>query len=441
MNVVIIGGYGGMGKIFIKIFKEYGWDVVITGPSKEKGEQTAKEFDVKFSNDNNVASKSDITIITVPIEKTLEVIKEVAPIVKDGSLITDFTSVKSDVCECLLKYTNKKSEIISIHPMFGPTISSIYGQIFILCPLRTEKWMFIITRFLNDHNAKFIIATPKEHDEAMSVIQGLTHFTYISIGYALKSMNFNVKESRKFASPIYNLMLDIIGRILSQDPYLYAHIQMENPLTKNVRKNFIECATKLNEIINNDDEKNFVSIMSSAAKHFSELNLAVGRSNKAIKSLNVELEFLKNNVGKEIFIKHNQSQATHFGIVRAMDAENIEIERNMKSKKFKKFKIANIDILRDKKEILNVKINAFGTIKRDFAVLLDKEIDETLITEILNDKKYALEIEKIGIKEIYRSEKFKDKKSVCYEILFVNRNLDEKEKEIRKFLSRTGKLR
>jgi len=427
-----------MGKIFVKIFRDYGWNVIITGPSKEKGEKTASDFGVKFSDNNRIAMSADITIITVPIEKTIATIKEVAPIVRDGSLIADFTSVKTDVCNALLKYTNKNAEIISIHPMFGPTIPGIHGQIFILCPLRTEKWLSVIEKFLNYYKAKFVISTPEEHDKAMSVIQGLTHFTYISIGYTLKNLNFNVKESRKFASPIYNLMLDIIGRILSQDPHLYAHIQMENPLTQEVRKKFIESANVLNNAINSRDEKNFVSIMSSSAKHFSDLSNAVGRSNKAIASLHKELEFLKNNAGKEIFIRHTNSQKIHFGKIHTIDAENLELENKTT---FSKFKIANIEILNDDEEILNVKKNVFGITKKDFTVLLNNEIDENLLAEILNYRKYELEIDKVRIKDIYRSEKFKDNKSVCYEILFVNRDIKTKEAEVRKFLSRVGKLR
>jgi len=438
LNVVIIGGYGGMGKIFAKIFKEYGWNVTITGPNKEKGEEISKKLGVKFSEDNKISKNADITVIVVPIEKTIDVIKEVGPIVKDNSLITDFTSVKKNVCDALLKYTNKNAEIISIHPMFGPAISDIHGQVFILCPLRTKKYLSIIEEFLNFYKGRFVITTPEEHDRIMSVIQGLTHFAYISIGYTLKTLNFNVKESRKFASPIYNLMLDMIGRILSQDPHLYAHIQMENPLTKDVRENFIKNVIELNEIINNKDEEKFVNIMGSSAKHFSDLANAFGRSNKAIYALNEELEFLKRNIGNEIFVRHKISNHVHYGIISKVDAEDLELKNKGHRKAIK---IANIEILRDNDEILNVKKNIFGISKKDFSVLLNNEVDENLIVEILNCKKYELEIEKIEIKDIFTSEKFENHKSVCYEISFVNRNVKEKEEEVKRILRHLGKLR
>jgi len=52
----------------------------------------------------------------------------------------------------------------------------------------------------------------------MAVVQGLTHFNYISIGKTLEKLSFNVRESRKYSSPIYDLMLDMVGRIIGQNP-------------------------------------------------------------------------------------------------------------------------------------------------------------------------------------------------------------------------------
>ncbi|MFN3528117.1 MAG: prephenate dehydrogenase/arogenate dehydrogenase family protein, partial [Candidatus Altarchaeaceae archaeon] len=160
LTVVIVGGCGGMGKIFAKIFKNENFRVIITDPNEEKGKELANEINVEYSKDNKIARIADITIVTVPIEKTISVIEEVAPIIKDNSLIVDFTSVKKSVCEALEKFTNKNAEIISIHPMFGPKIPSIEGQVFILIPIRTEKWINFIKNFLIKYNAKFIETTP-----------------------------------------------------------------------------------------------------------------------------------------------------------------------------------------------------------------------------------------------------------------------------------------
>jgi len=436
-KILIIGGYGGMGKLFAKLFSDLKFDVTITGPNEEKGKETAKNLGVKYLRDNSIAaSQSDIIIISVPIEKTVSIIKEVGPKIKNNALITDLTSVKSEVCDALIKYTNKNSEIVSIHPMFGPRVREIHGQVFVLCPLRSSKYIKLIKNFLDMHKAKYIETTPEEHDKTMAVIQGLTHFTYIAIGNTLKNLNFNVKESRSLASPIYELMLDMIGRILGQDPYMYAHIQMDNPKTKEIREEFIKSVMELKKVVDERDEKKFVDIMSNAAKHFSDLQTAMGRSDKAINSLVSEIEFLKNAIGKEIFVKHIYSGNIHFGILNYVDAENI-ILSNKTSKKTEKIKISNINILNEAAS-LEEKKKIFGLVERDFSLVLDECIDENIILEFLNKEKYEKEIYEIKIKDIYQ---MNGKKSVCYGLNFINREIKEKEKETRNFLNRIGKLR
>lgn len=436
-TVVIVGGYGGMGKIFAEIFRNENYRVIITGPDKEKGKEIGKKLKVEYNKDNKIARIADITIITVPIEKTIEVIKEVAPIVKDNSLLIDLTSVKKNVCDALLEYTNKNAEILSIHPMFGPKIPSLSGQVFILIPLRTKSGIKKIQEILNKNKTKYIETTPEEHDTIMAVIQGLTHFVYITLGYTLKELNFDIKNSRKFASPIYNLMLDIIGRILGQDPWMYAHIQTENPKTIEVREKFIDLCIKTNEAIKNKDIDKFVKIMSSSAKHFSEVEEAMNRSNKAIAALSAELEYLERNKGKEIFVENMYTKTIHFGILTYLDATNLKL---LKNKKEINLKISNLRIL-DEDEIEEKKKEIFGVKEKDFSLLLYEDIDESIIIEILNGIRKQAEIVDVKIKDIYRSEKFKDKKSVCYGVLFINRNLKEKEQYVVNLLKKIGNLR
>jgi Prephenate dehydrogenase len=66
------------------------------------------------------------------------------------------------------------------------------------------------------------LCAPEEHDRAMGFVQGMTHFMLISAGKAMKDAKFDMSESRKFSSPVYDLILDLVGRILAQDPKLTA---------------------------------------------------------------------------------------------------------------------------------------------------------------------------------------------------------------------------
>ena len=75
-----------MGQIFARLFKEEGLGVVIAGPTKAKGEKIAEELGVEYTLDNVKAVKdADIVVVTVPMDRTIDVIKEVGAM--DSKLI------------------------------------------------------------------------------------------------------------------------------------------------------------------------------------------------------------------------------------------------------------------------------------------------------------------------------------------------------------------
>lgn len=284
VSVAIIGGYGGMGRIFARVLKRRGAEVVIAGPRQEKGRKAAKELGARFEQDNRkAASAADIVIITVPINKTLDVIRGVAPVVKKGSLLMDLTSVKKAPCDAMDKAAPKGVEVLGCHPVFGPTVTSFKGQNFVLCSIRDGKMSAWMKGLLKKEGARITLCSPEEHDSAMGIVQGLTHFMLISAGMALKDLDFDLQKSRKFSSPVYDLILDVVGRILGQDPKLYAEIQLNNPETKKARDAYMRAAERLDAMISARDEEAFIDEMTKAAEHFGDTKGSLERTNRLLK--------------------------------------------------------------------------------------------------------------------------------------------------------------
>jgi len=282
-RIVIVGGYGGMGRLFARIFKKDGFQVVITGPHVEKGRATAKELGVVFEEDNKKAAASaDIVIITVPIRKTLDIIREIAPVVKPGALLTDLTSVKKGPCKAMAKFANPAVEIVGMHPVFGPMTDDFKGQNFILCKIRGDEWFSWLSGYLNKKGASITVATPEEHDEIMGVVQGMTHFMLFSAGKTLRDLDFDLGKSKRFASPVYQLILDLVGRILAQDPSMYFEIQLNNKRTDEVRKAFVESCQKINALLKGDEE-GFIREINKAADHFEDTEGAMKRTNDLLR--------------------------------------------------------------------------------------------------------------------------------------------------------------
>ena len=292
MLVTIIGGAGAMGGWFAKFFKQNGADVRIVDRSA-KTPEIASSLGVDFmhvdilsqhcpSDITEDITDTDVLIISVPIDITCNVIEAVGKRIKDGTLLMDLTSVKREPVRKMLECTKDNVEILSIHPMFGPTAKSIRNQtvIFIEISGRWGKLCDKIENIFERKGARIVFMSADEHDRTMAVIQGLSHFVLLSYGITLQNLNFNVEHAREM-SPLYEIFTDFVGRILHQDPELYANIQMNLDM-KEIHEKFIAAAKMLSSSVLNKDEEKFKSVFLNARKHFGNTEKALKESDEII---------------------------------------------------------------------------------------------------------------------------------------------------------------
>ena len=255
MKVGIIGGTGKMGGLFCGVFSRAGYEVLISGRTTELSASA-------------LAQQCDIVIVSVPIRDTVRVIDEIAPLLTQDQILCDLTSLKVEPVAAMLK---SPAQVIGFHPMFGPTVSSLSHQTIIVCPARADTG--VITRLLTvfkNEGAECTITTPEAHDRMMAVVQGLTHFVTLTVAESIRRLGVDIEQTQQFTSPVYQIELSLVGRLLSQEPDLYADILERNPYVSEVLAACRAAAGDLSAIINNGDPDLFRAFFEKNTRHFGE---------------------------------------------------------------------------------------------------------------------------------------------------------------------------
>ncbi|WP_407453783.1 prephenate dehydrogenase [Methanobrevibacter sp.] len=381
MNVGIIGGSDGLGKTLVYYFRDE-FNVFITGHDNEKGKRVAEELGVNYIESNaGLANISDILVISVPIQYTSEVIREVSPFMKTGSLMVDVTSIKEEPSKTMAESLPETVEYIPTHPVFGPRTTRLDNQVIVLTADKKGKWYPKVYNYLASKNMRIIETTAENHDFMMSIVQVLTHFSFISAASAIEKLGVDISETEDYESPIYNLMIDLIARIVSQNPYLTYNIQSRNSFGPKIRNALADSVIELRDVINSGDEKEFIDIAIKATKHMGDIKNALGRSDKAISALSYEYTYLNNCIGQEVGLKHIYSEKIHVGILESIDGETAVLKDG---NKIKKLRMANIRILLPM-ELYQWKIENLNTKTESISCVFPKNVHvETIENTVMN---------------------------------------------------------
>lgn len=228
-TVGIVGQQGKFGKVLTERFQASGYCVV------------GSDRDTDWTN-KAVAKKADVVVIAVDMFATAAVIREIAPVLQPDQLLLDITSVKQMPCDLML---GSPASVIGLHPMWDPA-NNWTGQRMVISPVRSGPWLPWVENFFSSQGVKLVTMTPSEHDALAAIVQGLIHPLALVQAEVARRMKVDIEETLEIASPIYEMKLDMIGRLLFQDPKLYAGICF---LNKDVLRVLLTAQAVLQELI------------------------------------------------------------------------------------------------------------------------------------------------------------------------------------------------
>lgn len=251
VTISIVGGTGGMGKLFAKIFKNYAKEVIICSRNIVKANKVAKRLNVSAW-PLEECNKADVVMVSIPIEKTYKVCKEISEKMKKGTLLIELSSVKRGIADKLSKDLKEKGiNYLSLHPLFGPRIRSLRGKKIVTIRSNENIKAKKILRFFVLKKATVIESNVEEHDKFMAAIQVAHHFMYL--GYLTMEKYYDINSMKEFATESFKRTLKTL-KMIKENRETILTIQKLNPYSKETRSRFIEGLSKIRKMDSNSVE-------------------------------------------------------------------------------------------------------------------------------------------------------------------------------------------
>jgi chorismate mutase/prephenate dehydrogenase len=253
-KVVVVGGEGQLGSVFVDLFQRSDYQVAIIEQND-------------WPNSDAILADASLVIVAVPIRLTTMVIHQLDNLPKD-CVLADLTSIKESPLFEMKKV--HAGPVVGLHPMFGPDVTGLIKQTIISCEGRhPEQYQWLLEQF-EVWGAKIYPVQAHEHDEAMSMVQVMRHFSTIAYGYHLMSEGADIEKLVAMSSPIYRLELVMVGRLFAQDPTLYADIIFSNKDNVGMMKRFAYRFLELLEDVSLDDKDAFVDMFNHVSDWFGD---------------------------------------------------------------------------------------------------------------------------------------------------------------------------
>ncbi len=241
-KVLIVGGEGRMGRYFRTCFADAGYEV----RSLDRDD---------WPDVDRLCRGIDLAILSVPIDRTGEIAARIGPHLPPDAVLSDMTSIKAAPLAAMTAAHD--GPVVGLHPLFGPTTSTLDKQIVVATPGRdSEACQWLLDQFVS-WGAIIVTADAREHDDIMDIVQALRHFATFAFGRFLSQKGVRLARSLEFSSPIYRLELGMVGRLFAQDPALYCEIILASPQRRALLKDYIASMNENLEMVEKGDRERF----------------------------------------------------------------------------------------------------------------------------------------------------------------------------------------
>jgi prephenate dehydrogenase len=226
LRIGIVGAAGAMGELLTRYFKREGHSISIYDSNRNRLKVLSKSAKVSSAtNLTQLVSKSDVLVVSVPIEETIGIVEAILDSGGKGKCIVEVSSVKKRIVQKMQKYARGSTQIVSIHPLFGPGAGSPDGQRIALIPVgnRSEEERIAMELF---PASNLVIIDADLHDRIVALT--ITGTFLMNMAWITEAAEFSLEDVKRISGPASKLQSLIAESYLAQDLELYRSIYRNN---------------------------------------------------------------------------------------------------------------------------------------------------------------------------------------------------------------------
>jgi prephenate dehydrogenase len=275
---IAILGLGLLGGSIARAAKEQGLVERVVGFGRT-------EKRLRYALDNGIADRvartpeeaargADLVIVCTPVGLIPGIIDSIAPHVKDGAIVPDVGSTKTEIVSRAERALSPRVNFIGGPPMAGAEESGIEASTATLfenalCVLTSSSGTNIsalnrLERFWEKFRARVMIVSPEEHDLLVAASSHLAHIAAVSLTRCVNDIS---KDHEKVIPLLAGGFRDTT-RVASGSPEMWRDICIDNKdRILAVIERFSRSIDEIAELVRGGDEGNLTKLFSDA-KHF-----------------------------------------------------------------------------------------------------------------------------------------------------------------------------
>jgi prephenate dehydrogenase len=228
-----------------------------------------------------IISSANLIVIGCPPDASLDVLKELAPFLRQGQLVIDLCSVKQTICDLASSLDLHGAEFVGVHPFFGTEKSGFEHSADVplsgktICIVATSKsdepTLSKLSEWFNRMDLRVFRTDAKSHDATVAVTSHLIQLMASSLGSVIHQELISAGKADHLA--LSGGALAGLSRLMASKPQIWSQIVGQNH--GEIERLLRRLIDELNALVkaSSTDRETFAEIFERAA----EVNRTLGR--------------------------------------------------------------------------------------------------------------------------------------------------------------------